>query len=684
MIQSFIECLRKDEIPWHRSWSAAERPINAVTGVAYHGANAMWLSYNQAMQKTDDPRWCTFKQAQAKGWKIKPGSKGTKVEFWSLYDTAEKKKITQKEAKILSDEISLEEFKERIKPISSTYTVFNGEQIEGIPLHEVKTYNLNKDELMKKRDVLIKNMALSFEEGGDSAYYNPQSDSITLPQINYFESEYAYMATLLHEAGHATGHESRLNRDLSGAFGSPEYAKEELRAEIASAFTAQTLGIDYEQNKYMENHEAYVQNWIKVLENEPGELFSAIKDAEKIADYLIDKGEFTEDLNKSIENEQEQIVRDAEVTVSGAQAARFRMAMKGQEKALEVFLADDKLDEHVKQDSLNIGKEVAKYMEEGLSVSEIIMTKTQEIDASCNLSNPAYTKKLIAGLYAKTNEEYKNLKELPNLWDEREMTEISEGLAEQLVYNHVPVVSGKETLEQIENPRVFQKFKGLKFFANETALSNALKNVPGINAVRCEYSETESFEKGKTYTAREYDYVSRETDREYNKGHDYLIQRYKTQENIENIKNPEEQKYIKPKENKFTAILKGEEHSGEMTFGEGKGGFNSQVSHMPYSEEIQDAINKDEQFRNFADKIKDVYEFENSKSIPNEFRTTTENMEVINRDMLLTQHELIKDMHQEARMATPEKNVMSYFKNSGIKNTKARAKGMNRRMEMEL
>lgn len=115
------------------------------------------------------------------------------------------------------------------------------------------------------------------------------------------------MATLLHEAAHATGHESRLNRDMEGAFGSPEYAKEELRAEIASAFTAQILRIDYSQNDYMENHEAYVQNWISVLENEPNELFAAIKDAEKISDYLIEKGEFSRQMD--IANEENLIAK---------------------------------------------------------------------------------------------------------------------------------------------------------------------------------------------------------------------------------------------------------------------------------------------------------------------------------------------------------------------------------------
>jgi hypothetical protein len=103
---------------------------------------------------------------------------------------------------------------------------------------------------------------------------------------------------------------------------------------------------------------------------------------------------------------------------------------------------------------------------------------------------------------------------------------------------------------------------------------------------------------------------------------------------------------------------------------------------MAYSEEIQDAINKDEQFRNFADKIKDVYEFENSKGIPKEFRTTTDDMEVINKDMLLTQHELISNMKQP-EMKAPEQNVMDFFKNTGTK-TNTKARGMNRRMEMEL
>lgn len=297
IIQNFVDCLKKDTIPWHKSWSSVGHPRNAVSEKSYQGLNFFWLEFVQSINGYEDPRWCTFKQATDAGWKIKKGSKGVHVEFWSLYDTEIRKKVSYADAKVIGNGMTDEEFKERFKPISNTYTVFNAEQIEGIPAYVEKIYQLNTKELLLRKDTLIKNMEVGFEEGGDRAYYTEVLDRITLPEVNRFESEYDYMATLLHEAAHATGHTSRLNRDMEGVFGSPKYAREELRAEIASAFTAQILGIDYSQNDYMENHEAYVKNWIGVLQNDPNELFTAIKDAEKISDYLIEKGEFNKQLS---------------------------------------------------------------------------------------------------------------------------------------------------------------------------------------------------------------------------------------------------------------------------------------------------------------------------------------------------------------------------------------------------
>ncbi len=288
--QVFLESLKENELPWQKGWMT-ERPYNTVSNTEYRGVNSFWLSCTAEQKGYSDPRWCTFKQAKDKGWKVKKGEHGTQVEFWSMYDTETKKKLTVRESNVLKKELG-EDFYERVKPISSVYTVFNAEQIEGIPKREKTQEPIQSDGLLHKRDTLIKNMGFTFYEGGSRAFYRPGDDSVTLPQMEQFCSIYDYMSVFLHESGHATGHESRLNRDLSGGFGSHKYAREELRAEIASAFTSQELGLGEMAADHMDNHKAYIQSWIEVLEKEPQELFAAIRDAEKISDYLMEKGEF--------------------------------------------------------------------------------------------------------------------------------------------------------------------------------------------------------------------------------------------------------------------------------------------------------------------------------------------------------------------------------------------------------
>lgn len=289
----FIAALKKDRIPWHQDWQNTPMPQNAVTGRRYRGLNSFWLSFIAMDKGYSDPRWCTFNQAKEKGWKIIKGEKGTRVEFWSMYDTKEKKKLTPSRVQELRDKLDPNEFNDRVKPISSVFTVFNGKQIEGIPELKVEVRQMfSAAELIAARDKLLRNMQLKLREGGSEAFYRPSEDYVQMPKIEQFSSAYGYMSTFLHESAHASGAKQRLNRDLSGKFGSESYAKEELRAEIASAFTASATGINYEQSPAMENHEAYIQSWIKVLENNPNELFAAIKDAEKISDYLLEKGEF--------------------------------------------------------------------------------------------------------------------------------------------------------------------------------------------------------------------------------------------------------------------------------------------------------------------------------------------------------------------------------------------------------
>lgn len=288
----FVKALSEDQLPWNAMWSTG-RPYNATNNKTYRGLNSLWLSYVASAKGYTDPRWCTFKQAEDNNWYVKKGEKGTKVEFWSIYDKKQRKNISMLEA---NDIVKKDPDREKdMRMVSRTYTVFNAQQIEGIPELDRSNVVVDVAAIRAQRDVLLKNMGLEFHEGGNRAFYSPSMDSITMPPDVDFENDYAYMSTFLHECGHATGHPSRLDRDLSGIFGSESYAKEELRAEIASAFTAQALGFGADDTTLsfaMDNHKAYIQSWISAIRHKPPELFAAIKDAEKISDYLIEKGEF--------------------------------------------------------------------------------------------------------------------------------------------------------------------------------------------------------------------------------------------------------------------------------------------------------------------------------------------------------------------------------------------------------
>lgn len=289
--QAFISALNEGRIPWKVCWQSMD-PENVVTGKQYRGVNALMLSYYAYEHGFTDPRWCTYVQAQGKGWQVRKGATGCPVEYWAYYDSKQKKLLPWSEVgPLLRDtEYAAKYLQLRCR----TYTVFNAGQIDGVPeLPAVSKPDI--DSIRGQRDTLLKNMQLTYREEGDQAYYSPASDTVTLPPEQLFFDAYSYTATLLHECGHATGHPSRLDRDMSGSFGSESYAREELRAEIASAFTAQAIGLqltDEQLRQHLDSHKAYIQSWADYLKDAPAELFKAIKDAEAISDYLIEKGEF--------------------------------------------------------------------------------------------------------------------------------------------------------------------------------------------------------------------------------------------------------------------------------------------------------------------------------------------------------------------------------------------------------
>ena len=322
LAEMFVKSLSEQKLPWYAVWNTYPQQ-NAVTAKAYRGINAFLLSMVAEAFGYDDPRWCTFNQAKKKGWHIKEGSKGVPVEFWSAINIHTKEVMDFREAaqKIRDGEAKQGDF----RYYNRNFYVFNAAQIEGIPELKRASHTVDMDLIRRNRDTLIKNMAVGFDGNGTDCHYSPSKDEIVMPPEGDFRDTYGYMCSFLHEAGHATGAPSRLGR----GFGSTkeEYAIEELRAEIASAMTSQQLGIpltDEQMQRNLDLHKAYIQSWAQAIRDAPKVLFDAIKDAEQISDYLVDKGEF----RQVIEAEQVKEVREPEQPAEEQKATKEAEAME--------------------------------------------------------------------------------------------------------------------------------------------------------------------------------------------------------------------------------------------------------------------------------------------------------------------------------------------------------------------
>lgn len=199
LVQEFLSALKEDTIPWEQGWASTGTPQNAVSAAPYHGLNAVILSVEAHKRGYEDARWCTYKQAKNQGWQVLRGEKGCQIEFWSMYDTKNKVKLKPQDVNCLRETLSPEEFMERVKPVSSYYTVFNAQQMQGIPKVAVVNdiSSMEEADLLQRRNTLLQNMDVDFVSGGDRAFYTPSRDRITMPEISQFKNVYAYMSTLL-------------------------------------------------------------------------------------------------------------------------------------------------------------------------------------------------------------------------------------------------------------------------------------------------------------------------------------------------------------------------------------------------------------------------------------------------------------------------------------------------------
>ena len=273
-----IRALEQGTAPWQKPWQsgALELPFNPVSGKSYRGGNVVQLMVVASSKGYDDPRWVTYRQAQENGWQVRRGEKGTHVEFWQFPNRTAKPDGDSKDDPGKAERESF---------IYRAYTVFNAKQLDGIPAHAPKVRP--EWEVLESAEAILRcsGARISYDQS-NQAFYNRRTDSIHFHPGRLSKQQANFYGTALHELCHWSGTPDRLNRETlneSYRFGDPNYAREELRAELASVFLMAERGIPHNP----ERHASYLNSWLEALRNDKHEIFRAARDAHKAADLLL-------------------------------------------------------------------------------------------------------------------------------------------------------------------------------------------------------------------------------------------------------------------------------------------------------------------------------------------------------------------------------------------------------------
>ena len=266
--ENIIKRLEAGIVPWHRPWVGSQNaPTNLVSRKPYRGINPLIL----ASAGYASPFWLTFKQAQSLKGSVRKGEHGQKIVFWN---------VGEREKTDGSKERSF---------LLRYYTVFNALQCDGLTIPELETRTNNP--ILTAENIALGYSGPTLDWTSSGAWYRPATDHISMPPKATFKSSEAIYATLFHEMGHSTGHASRLNREgiaKHNGFGSELYSKEELIAEMTSAFLCADAGIDTEG--ILDNSAAYLASWIKVLKGDSKLIVSAAAGAQKAAGLILGPG----------------------------------------------------------------------------------------------------------------------------------------------------------------------------------------------------------------------------------------------------------------------------------------------------------------------------------------------------------------------------------------------------------
>ena len=260
----------KYRMPWHRS-SGTYTPLNPVSRRPYRGINALllWAAATEAGYPTG--KWATYRQWSATGAQVRKGEQATVVLLWKTGGPG----FTDQ------DQIDANNERSRHRMLARAFHVFNAAQVDGwTPNRPV----LPLAARISVAETFFAALPAEVSHGSDDAFYDPASDNVFLPSFSVFQSSEAYYSVYAHELTHWTGVKSRLDRDLTGRFGSQAYAMEELVAELGAAFTVGYLELAATPR---EDHAFYIASWLAVLDGDPRAIVTAASRAQAAADYLI-------------------------------------------------------------------------------------------------------------------------------------------------------------------------------------------------------------------------------------------------------------------------------------------------------------------------------------------------------------------------------------------------------------
>lgn len=309
LAERFIHCLDDKKEEWSKNWKIGNGACNGISNRKYAGLNRFLLTFYSQEEKYEGNRFYTFNQIKEKGYHLE-NAKGKGIPIiYPMFnyfkdgaaDYSDRKLVgvSKKSEMIRSGEATESNFKWAYASVKYVFSEDLVKEIEKDPQQHI----YSNDEKFKFLKGFMKETGVELYQSKINVrcYYDINKHRIVLPPDNHFFNKEALLSTLAHEIAHSTS--KGLEREVTGEFGSEEYAKEELRAEIASAYICAELGIDTSMNE--NNNVAYIQSWSTAIKDNYKYLEDAVKDADKICNYVIEKGEVYQNklLNKQLQKE---------------------------------------------------------------------------------------------------------------------------------------------------------------------------------------------------------------------------------------------------------------------------------------------------------------------------------------------------------------------------------------------